>query len=104
MSHGWSRSVAPRSFTPPFSLTGLVSPCVGDLHLTRFFERDHVARSWDLDDTERAQMRCRPLHVEQPVAGRTQPVDQVHESDLRRVDRAAEHRLAGEEPTDGDAV
>ena len=39
-------------------------------------------------DTESAQVRRRPLHVEQPVAGAPQPFDQVDERDLRRVDGA----------------
>ena len=58
----------------------------------------------DVDRTERHQVRGRPLHVEQRRAASSQPVDEVDQRDLRRVGRAVEHRLAGEQAADPDAV
>ena len=45
-----------------------------------------------------------PLHVEQPGAGGAEQLDEADEGHLGGVGAAVEHRLAGEEPADGDAV
>src|SRR5918994_1174009 len=73
-------------------------------------EPDQVLAARYRDDAEAAQVRRRPLHVEQaarPTVGPQQP-NQRNESDLRGVPSprrsGVEHRLAGEEPADRHAV
>ena len=59
-----------------------------------------------LDHAQRREVRRLPLGVEQPKVGVlvAEQVDQRDQRDLRRVSHPGEHRLPGEQATDGDAV
>ena len=65
-----------------------------------------IAGPADLDGAQRGQVRGHPLHVDEPTGRRRRPqqVDEADQGHLRRVAVAVEHRLAGEQAADGDAV
>ena len=53
---------------------------------------------------EAGQVGCQPLDVEQVAAPGPQGLDQGYQGHLGRVPLVVEHRLAGEEPSDGHPV
>ena len=72
----------------------------------RTLEPGNVVAARDLRDPQARQMWGGPLDVDDPawVAIGEHQIRQAHQRALGRVGRAMEHRLPGEEPTEGQSV
>src|SRR5438552_3356689 len=90
----WS---APRDFEHDWLWKMVMSLMRGNLPRRRGHQPAQVFGARDVDGAQRAQVRRRPLHVEEPCAVDPQELDSCPAGHLRRVARAMEHRLPGEQ-------
>jgi hypothetical protein len=63
-----------------------------------------IARAGDFDAAELREVRGQKLGVEKAIAAEPQAGGQMHEGNLARVDRAAEHAFAEKGGADRDTV